>query len=85
MRNTFLCAAVVILGCGFVLGQQYKVLWNFTGGSDGGGPYASLIADGEGNLYGTTTIGGAFSWGTVFELTPDVNGNWQENVLGHPQ
>jgi hypothetical protein len=26
MKNTFLCAAMVVLSCGFVLGQQYKVL-----------------------------------------------------------
>jgi len=45
------------------------ILHSFTGGADGGAPYAGLIRDGAGNLYGTTQAGGA-SYGTVFELTP---------------
>jgi len=45
------------------------VLYTFTGGSDGGGPYAgSLIMDAAGNLYGTTSSGGAYGLGTVFKL-----------------
>ncbi len=35
--------------------------------ADGLGPYASLIMDSSGNLYGTTS-GGGLSWGTVFKL-----------------
>jgi len=34
------------------------VLYNFTGGSDGGAPLAGLVRDGVGNLYGTTANGG---------------------------
>lgn len=45
--------------------------------SDGGEPYAGLIRDKAGNLYGTTTIGGANSSGTVFKI--DTSGN--ETVL----
>jgi uncharacterized repeat protein (TIGR03803 family) len=44
------------------------VLYSFTGGSDGGAPYAGLIADSKGNLYGTTQYGGTANVGTVFEL-----------------
>ena len=49
------------------------VLYSFTGGSDGGRPGADLIADAAGNLYGTTSSGGATAscpggCGTVFEL-----------------
>lgn len=32
-----------------------RVLYNFTGYSDGGGPIGGLVADSSGNLYGTTT------------------------------
>lgn len=39
-------------------------------GSDGVYPYASLVMDNKGNLYGTTLDGGSYGWGTVFELTP---------------
>jgi uncharacterized repeat protein (TIGR03803 family) len=60
---------------------SYNVLYNFTGGSDGYGPYSALIADNAGNLYGTTPNGGAYNWGTVFELSPHPDGTWTQNVL----
>jgi uncharacterized repeat protein (TIGR03803 family) len=46
------------------------LLYTFTGGSDGGEPYAGVINDSAGNLYGTTGGGGAHSWGTVFKVAP---------------
>jgi uncharacterized repeat protein (TIGR03803 family) len=58
-----------------------KVLHNFTNGDDGGYPYAGLIFDAAGNLYGTTSEGGANKLGTVFELTPKTGGVWTEKVL----
>ena len=48
---------------------------------DGQVPYASLIFDQAGNLYGTTFLGGRYSQGTAFELTPNGNGGWNEHVL----
>lgn len=39
-----------------------------------------MTFDGAGNLYGTTTYGGAYNKGTVFELTP-VRTSWKETVL----
>jgi uncharacterized repeat protein (TIGR03803 family) len=45
------------------------VLYSFTGGNDGSVPYSDLIQDVSGNLYGTTTSGGANSAGVVFEIT----------------
>jgi uncharacterized repeat protein (TIGR03803 family) len=39
--------------------------------ADGSGPYAGLIQDTAGNLYGTTTYGGAHGVGTVFRIAPD--------------
>jgi uncharacterized repeat protein (TIGR03803 family) len=54
------------------------VLHSFTGtGGDGALPSAGLIRDTVGNLYGTTTSGGASDYGTVFKL--DTSGN--ETVL----
>jgi len=46
------------------------VLHSFTGGGDGSNPNGGLIIDSEGNLYGTTTSGGTYGNGTVFEITP---------------
>jgi uncharacterized repeat protein (TIGR03803 family) len=50
-------------------------------GRDGVHPIASLIFDATGNLYGTTTEGGLYNYGTVFRLVPGANGAWTENVL----
>ncbi len=48
---------------------QERVLWNFNG-TDGSAPLGSLILDSAGNLYGTTSEGGANGNGVVFEVTP---------------
>ena len=56
--------------------QTEKILYSFTGGSDGGAPQGGLVLDGKGNLYGTTQQGGSDSGGTVFEVTPNSNGTW---------
>jgi uncharacterized repeat protein (TIGR03803 family) len=56
-----------------------SVLYSFTGGSDGSQPQSSLVFD-SANLLGTTVVGGANSYGTVFQLTPS-SGSWTESVL----
>ncbi|MGA2761540.1 MAG: choice-of-anchor tandem repeat GloVer-containing protein, partial [Candidatus Cybelea sp.] len=62
-------------------GRTEKVLHSFGQGKDGASPYASLIIDTAGNLYGTTFYGGVDGAGTVFELTPEAGGKWVEKVL----
>ena len=42
------------------------VLYNFTGGQDGAVPFSWLVADKEGNLYGTTAGGGGSSAAECF-------------------
>lgn len=49
-------------------GASFKVLHSFAGGLDGCYPVASLILDGSGNLYGTTSGEGCNSCGTIFEV-----------------
>ena len=50
-------------GCGVVFevnpAGQERVLYSFTGGADGSEPTAGVIRDSVGNLYGTTSGGGA--------------------------
>jgi uncharacterized repeat protein (TIGR03803 family) len=63
-------------------GWTTRVLYNFgISGTDGQQPYAGLIFDGAGNLYGTTSAGGSEGYGTVFELTPNGSGGWREVTL----
>jgi len=48
--------------------QTFTILYSFTNGVDGGQPYSSLVRDPAGNLYGTTAVGGASGFGTVFKV-----------------
>jgi len=66
-------------GCGTVFkitaGGTLTTLHSFAAGSDGSGPLSWLVQASNGNLYGTTRTpphgeGGAYGYGTVFEITP---------------
>jgi uncharacterized repeat protein (TIGR03803 family) len=73
--NNSLCAGS---GCGVIFkvtpSGSLTVLHRFTGGTDGALPFAGLIRDGLGNLYGTTVQGGStscdsgYGCGMVFKL-----------------
>jgi len=51
-------------------GGTLSVLYSFAANPDGRGPGAGLIADAQGDLYGTTFKGGTSDLGTVFKLAP---------------
>lgn len=57
------------------------VIHTFGNGSDGKWPLSGLTADAAGNLYGTTSVGGASDRGAVYQLTPNSNGSWSETIL----
>jgi uncharacterized repeat protein (TIGR03803 family) len=57
--------------------QTFTVLHTFAGKPDGSQPYAGVVRDQNGNLYGTTDIGGAHNFGTVYKI--DAAGN--ETIL----
>jgi uncharacterized repeat protein (TIGR03803 family) len=53
----------------FTTNGVFTLLYTFTGGDDGSSPGAALMQAADGNLYGTTSAGGADGYGTVFKLT----------------
>jgi uncharacterized repeat protein (TIGR03803 family) len=71
------------------------ILYNFGAYStDGIQPYSGMVLDANGNLYGTTYIGGVYTAGTIFRLTPggmetvlhnfandDTDGGWPRGTL----
>ncbi len=58
-----------------------KVLYSFAGGDDGASSISNVVIDSGGNLYGTTSEGGAScSCGVIFKLAPDGQGNWTETI-----
>jgi uncharacterized repeat protein (TIGR03803 family) len=63
---------------------KHTVLHSFSG-SDGRDPYAGVIMDSAGNLYGTTTYGGSgtcqYGCGVVYELERQTGGGWKEKIL----
>jgi uncharacterized repeat protein (TIGR03803 family) len=84
--GTYGCGTVFRLMPGTNRKWKENVLHSFNcNGSDGSDPWAGLILDAAGNLYGTTSSDGpscqAGSCGTVFEVTPHANGHWTERVL----
>jgi uncharacterized repeat protein (TIGR03803 family) len=81
-------AVLLLSGGAPASAAKEQVLYSFQGGSDGAQPYASMIADASGNLYGTTNLGGGggncvSGCGTAFELSPPPKGGngWAETVL----
>jgi uncharacterized repeat protein (TIGR03803 family) len=60
---------------------QWKevVLYSFGTGTDGATPVSGVHLDAAGNLYGTTSLGGADGYGTIFQLTPGAT--WTERTL----
>ena len=77
-------------GCGTVFELKHNsngswtesILQNFRNGKLGGDfPFAGVIMDSAGNLYGTSWVGGANGGGIVFELSPSTDGTWTETIL----
>src|SRR6266853_6043698 len=79
--------AVMIAGVALVTAtraaaQTETVLHTFDqNGKDGSYPIAGLLRDASGNLYGTTSEGGAHGYGMVFEFSPNGSGGYSEKIL----
>jgi uncharacterized repeat protein (TIGR03803 family) len=78
MRGVVLVAlsALMLIAARPAQAQTETVIWGFNALPD-----SSLVFDGAGNLYGTTWAGGAVELGTVYELSPNGSGGWNEAVL----
>jgi len=61
-------------------GWVETILYSFMEQNDGAYPLAPLTIDAKGNLYGTTSSGGANNDAVVFELSQSA-GKWNETVL----
>lgn len=61
-------------------GWVESVIHEFGAAGDGTQPLHNVIFDTSGNLYGTTSLGGANNNGVVFQLAPSGYG-WTENIL----
>jgi uncharacterized repeat protein (TIGR03803 family) len=57
-----------------------NVIYRFTGNPDGSQPNGNLVFDHGGNLYGTTTNGGAYGQGAIYKVTPS-NSGWTETLI----
>jgi len=59
------------------------ILYSFKGyqARDGSSPFAGLVIGWKDSLYGTTSAGGAFGEGTVFQLKKSKTGTWSEGVI----
>jgi uncharacterized repeat protein (TIGR03803 family) len=80
LYGTTLSGGCTAYGCGTVFqvdpAGNETILYNFgrvSSGYDPGDPYAALVMDQAGNLYGTTRDGGQYGFGTVFELDTSSN------------
>lgn len=66
-------------------GWTERGLYGFSDGADGGEPYAGVLRDAQGNLYGGTIMGGDPScWsgacGVLYQLVPSA-GSWTYNTI----
>jgi len=79
---TLVIFALILFATGNPASAQVEtVLYSFGNtATDAAYPYAGLVSDTAGSLYGTTLYGGANNDGTVFELTK-AGGHWMEKIL----
>ena len=61
-------------------GWTQNILYNMEGQTSGYFPYSGVILDGVGTLYGTSSMGGAYNYGAVYQLTASAVG-WTENTV----
>ncbi|HTA22887.1 MAG TPA: choice-of-anchor tandem repeat GloVer-containing protein [Terriglobales bacterium] len=87
--SRFLMPIALLIFVSSAFAANENVVYRFKGGNGyGASPYAAMVADKQGNLYGTTSVGGNYTncaegCGTIFELSPPAapGAPWTETVL----
>lgn len=74
-------APLLLIAANPVQAQTESVLYNFGAVPDGENPYGGITLTSNGSIYGTTYAGGAYGFGSVYELTPNGTGGYTESVL----
>ena len=80
------CVIIGFLALALSLQAQtftFTTLHSFDG-TDGTNPHAGLVQATDGNLYGTTYLGGADNDGTVFKITPSGTLTTLHSFAGYP-
>lgn len=81
-RIVFLLVVTLALSSVTQAASNFKIIQYFACGANGGCyPSGPLLPDQSGNLYGSAEGGGADSYGVVFNLSPNPDGTWVQNVL----
>ncbi|MBA3916436.1 MAG: hypothetical protein H0X25_21845 [Acidobacteriales bacterium] len=61
---------------------KLTVLYDFGSHSeDGYSPFSGVTLSSTGTIYGTTTVGGKYGLGTIFQLSPNAGEAWNQTVL----
>jgi len=64
-------ALIGMVGGPSALAASENVLWSFGNGTDGYYANTGVIIDSSGNLYGATSGGGSYGYGTLYKYAPD--------------
>jgi hypothetical protein len=90
MRRVVFATGLLMIATRYLPAQPYRVLHSFSGyPNDAASVVSSLVFDQQGNLYGTSAGGGdgvgdicaGLGCGTVFELSPNGDGTWEEGLI----
>jgi len=73
-------SALLLFAVSPVHAQTESVLWSFGSVPDGENPYGGITFNNV-NIFGTTYNGGAYGYGSVYELTSNGSGGYTESVL----
>ena len=83
--NTNLCPPD---GCGAIYelkknvdGSWTEILLRELQKEDGWQAVGPVVFDHAGNLYAAAQAGGAYSWGSIYKLTPRTSAPWTENIV----